>query len=284
MRLTCLVAALLFGSVSASRSDAAILYHATDLGALTGGNNTSKASGINSLGQVVGTSSVTTPDGKNRARAFLWTSAGGMQDLGPAAGLESAAHGINDYGQVVGVDYRYAPDGTPNGYDAVVWNGAGGFQVYGPLAGDDTTVAEAINNIGQLAGASQIFDRPPDGIDRPVMWNSAGVIQSLGPLPGGNGHGYAHAINDSGQIAGSASAPGGSHAFRWTSEGGMQNLGDLPGGSNFSLGLGIGNSGAVVGLSITSGGSHAFIWRSNTGMQDLGDLPRRRERKRCDRR
>jgi probable HAF family extracellular repeat protein len=196
-----------------------------------------------------------------------------MQDLGPGAGLSSAAHSINDYGQVAGLDFRYAPDGTPNGYDAVVWDGAGGFQVYGPLAGDDSTVAEAINNSGQVVGNSRIFNRLPDEIDRPVMWNSAGGIHSLGPLPGGNGHGYANAINDIGQIAGTASAPGGSHAFRWTSEGGMQNLGDLPGGSNFSLGRGIGSSGAVVGSSITSGGSHAFIWRSNTGMQDLGDLP-----------
>lgn len=65
------------------------------LGAL-GGTGESWSYAINASGQVVGAS-----DYGAGYHAFLWTKAGGMQDLGSLDG-DSFAYGINASGQVVG--------------------------------------------------------------------------------------------------------------------------------------------------------------------------------------
>src|SRR5947207_4028599 len=65
-----------------------------DLGTL--GGTTSSASAVNASGQVVGESS--SGDG---IRAFSWTAAGGMVDLGTLGG-DSVAFAVNASGQVVG--------------------------------------------------------------------------------------------------------------------------------------------------------------------------------------
>src|SRR5215470_6340909 len=57
-------------------------FHVTDLGALPGGDNTSHATGINNLGQVVGYSFGAYNFNGNvvqQDQSFLWTSASGMQ-------------------------------------------------------------------------------------------------------------------------------------------------------------------------------------------------------------
>jgi probable HAF family extracellular repeat protein len=63
-----------------------------DLGVLATGDN-AYAAGINSSGEVVGYSG---------ARAFVWTAANGMQDLGTLGGSSSTATGVNDAGEVTG--------------------------------------------------------------------------------------------------------------------------------------------------------------------------------------
>jgi len=64
------------------------------------GDDKSRATGVNDLGQVVGFSVTGTGD----RHAFLWdiTQIPQMQDLGTLGGDESWAHAINDSGQVVG--------------------------------------------------------------------------------------------------------------------------------------------------------------------------------------
>jgi probable HAF family extracellular repeat protein len=87
----------------------------TDLGTLPGGDH-SQASGINNRGQVVGSSSLTSP--QEEGNAFLWED-GEMTDLGTLGGNFSQAFGINSRGQVVGWST------TASGYDhAVLWNTA----------------------------------------------------------------------------------------------------------------------------------------------------------------
>jgi probable HAF family extracellular repeat protein len=66
----------------------------TDLGTLGGSN--SEAHGINSAGQVAGSSSIS-----GHTHAFVY-SGGYMNDLGTLGGLNSFADDINDAGQVVG--------------------------------------------------------------------------------------------------------------------------------------------------------------------------------------
>ncbi len=83
------------GSIAFSWTSAGGLQ---DLGTLSG-DNTSRAAGINDLGQVVGFSSV---DGTTTYHAFLWTSSGGIQGLGTLGGSSSIADAINASEQVVG--------------------------------------------------------------------------------------------------------------------------------------------------------------------------------------
>jgi len=97
-------------------------------------------------------------------------------------------------------------------------------------------------------------------------------VTDLGTL-GGNGGGLqsvADGINNSGQVVGGATAPGGFDAFSYTSSGGMTDLGTLGGSS--SVAAAINTSGQIVGAASTSGntGSHAFSYTSSGGMTDLG--------------
>jgi probable HAF family extracellular repeat protein len=272
-----LIATLLLSNALVGSISGAPLYQFTDLGDLPGGADNSAAFGINSLGQVVGSSATTAiVDGAVVARghAFVWTSGAGMQDLGAGAGDLSEATGINASGQIVGSYYTHAPiSGDAIGSHAVLWTGSGGFQELGHLPGDDSSNGSAINVHGQVAGDSRVFSAQ-GSIDRAFIWSASDGMQYLGDLPGGTDVSYARGINDNGQVVGTSSATGGSRAFLWTKEAGMQNLGGLLGGSGFSSGTGISNSGAVIGYATPQGGgSHAFLWRNGIGMQDLGDLP-----------
>ena len=118
------------------------------LGFLPGGNF-SEATGINSLGQVVGVATTST----GIADTFLWSSTGGMIDLGhlPIESSPGDTFGVNDLGQITG----YLSPNT--GDNAWIWSSATGWQNLNQLldlSGKGWTLEDAvgINNSGQIAG------------------------------------------------------------------------------------------------------------------------------------
>lgn len=97
-------------------------------------------------------------------------------------------------------------------------------------------------------------------------------ITALGTLSPGRPGSYsvAYAINDKGQVVGTAAVSGGrQHAFRWQ-DGRMRDLGSSPtdGGS---VARGINDRGQIVGNFSVEGGSHACLWEGGR-RRDLGTL------------
>jgi probable HAF family extracellular repeat protein len=141
----------------------------SDLGTLPGGT-ASFAEGINSSDQVVGSSNLSP---SFDTHAFLWTSAGGMSDLGTLGGSSSIAYGINALGQVVGNSYT-TPDDTV--LHAFLSNGTvmqDLNDLLPPGSGWELISANAINDSGQIVGEGIIngqhhaFFMFPDGGSAP---------------------------------------------------------------------------------------------------------------------
>ncbi len=132
----------------------------------------------------------------------------------------------------------------------------------GSLSGYDITYGYALNNGGQVTGASVVAS----GIQFHAFLYSDGQMRDLGIGDGSVGRG----INNGGQVTGDFSMPSGAiHAFLYTN-GQIQDLGTL--GGLYSRGYGLNNQGQVAGNSYTSSNvSHAFLY-TNGQMQDLGTL------------
>jgi probable HAF family extracellular repeat protein len=178
----------------------------------------------------------------------------------------------------------------------------------GTLEGVGTSVALAVNDIGQVVGTSETtsayvhaflwtsgkgmidlgllnandFFSNAYGVNKSgqvvgqsgaaaFLWTK-GKMQDIGSL-GGVGT-VAYGINSSGQVVGASALPNNQpqHAFLWTSSSGMQDLGTLGGAT--SIAYAVNDSGQVVGMSYLSDNStiHAFLWTAITGLQDLGTL------------
>ncbi|MGK5047950.1 PEP-CTERM sorting domain-containing protein [Janthinobacterium sp. GB4P2] len=100
-----------------------------------------RATAINDAGQVT----LTTFDSSGNARGYVYSSAGGYQEIGAAGGIGNAASNINSAGAVVG--YTNGADGKAGAY--LYANG-----VMTPLVSefDAPSYANGINNAGQVSG------------------------------------------------------------------------------------------------------------------------------------
>lgn len=136
----------------------------------------------------------------------------------------------------------------------------------GTLPGGLYSEANAINNLGQVAGFS---DQSIFFEDSAVLWDD-GQMRDLGSL-GGWYYVIVTDINDRGQVVAYVGAKTEERPVLWD-DGQVTNLGSLGGGS-FSRANAINNLGQVVGASYTpSDWDHAFLWQ-NGNMRDLGTLP-----------
>lgn len=260
-----LAACALAASLLASRAFAVVTL--TNLGTLafTGahGNGVSTAGAV-SVGDYTDFAGGIVP------RAFRWTSAGGMVDIGTLGGVQSSAFAVTPDGSVItGQAYTVGSVHTANGVArAFRWTSAG-MQDLGSM-GWAHSGGRAINADGSAITGS--VGTPNATMTHAFRWTSTGGMQDLNTLGGTSSLGLGISADGSVVVGSADTADGATRAFRWTSGAGMQDLGVI-GGQN-SVAHAVSASGlVVVGQSdgLFSPQTRAFRW-TPAGMQNLGSL------------
>jgi len=182
---------------------------------------------------------------------------------------QSTVRAINDAGELAG---RFTYDMTGWGSNVAFRTTAeAGLEFLGSLDGTNSE-ARAMNNLGQVAGNSQVKDQ---WFTRGFVWTPESGMSDIGTLGGDKTSVYD--MNDLGQVVGVSDRLGNpwnlepNRAFRYTPGVGMLDLGTL-GGSN-TYAFGINNRGWVAGFSTLDdygGYEDAFRYTDELGMQDLG--------------
>ena len=210
------------------------------------------------------------------SRAFLWTPAAGMVNLGVLnAGINSFAYGVNSNGTVV---VGEATDGVAgNALRAYRWTQSTGMVSLGVLpGGGNTSTATAVNGNGTVVvGYAQLG---PLGSPQAFRWTQAQGMVSLGRLNNG-GVSQANAVSSDGSVVVGRSQDGAvgvsvhpERAFRWTQSTGMVSLGVLSGGFTSNAMAVSGDGSIVVGNADVPGANRAFRWTQADGMVNLGVL------------
>ena len=210
-----------------------------------GTGDSSGASGVNNLGQIVGT--MGGEFGTPGSRAFLWEN-GTIRDLGVLPGMTySSAEKINESGEVVGAS------GNGSEQLAFVWTEAGGMRALSSLGGSHSG-AHAINDHGDIAGESKVPGFNSTDIHA-VVWRN-GVITDLDPVSAEGSRAWG--INNSGEVVGRF----GLRAFVWPPGGPGHVLEPRTGVVDNDNALGIDDAGRIVGFRrrTADGQLVAYLW------------------------
>ncbi|MFN0010685.1 MAG: hypothetical protein ACKVS8_03475 [Phycisphaerales bacterium] len=263
--------------VALSVAAAAALAHAaptfTNLGVLPSATATSFAHAINADGTVVAGYGDVGSFGATRA--FRWTQAGGMIDLGVFnGGSIFQAFGISGNGGLIAgfANQQFV------GPRAVQWTAGSGVQYVGSagaLPGHGFGLATGVSGDGTtIVGSSD----NGAGTGRAFRWTSGQGMADLGTLPGFN-EAYAHAVNSDGTVVVGTHAPASilnndRRAFRWTLAQGLQDLGTFPQGTPTD-GTCVSADGSIVAGPASGPGltNTFFRWTAATGMVAVAGFP-----------
>ncbi len=213
------------------------------------------ATAVNNSGMVCGYSDSSDP--ARSTRAFVYTQAGGMQDLPIFPGGQTVARDINNIGQIVG--YATAADGT---YRSFLYSTNGSLieldPAHPPLlindAGQVVAIAGSANYVGTYISNGGTG-----------AWTNIGSLGGLRTQPDG--------LNRRGDIVGFSTKPGETIQGAFLYSGGtMTDLGSF--GGSASEANGVNDFGVVVGGSdlVLNSASHAFVYYGSGTIQDLNDL------------
>lgn len=240
---------------------------------LPGGNN-ANAFDLNNQGQVVGfaengirdSTCLTggTPFQVFRFEAVMWGPNGEIQELPPLNGdTVGFAFGNNDSGQVVGgsgLCANTAIPPNPAAPHAVLWENGSPIDL-GSLGGA-TNIASAINNRGEVVGASQ---SSKDGAIHTFLWTRETGMQDYGAFPGAflTVAPCCNTINNSGQVVGFSidAATGNLRALVWQGKVPVDLNTLIPKNSGWYLACAqsINDAGEIVGYGMINGAVHAFL-------------------------
>jgi probable HAF family extracellular repeat protein len=170
---------------------------------------------------------------------------------------------LNNLGDIVGRNVG-SGEGAPR---ATLWGHSHMKAKHlGVFPGGDYSSANAINDAGEVAGASNT-----ETAILPFVWSDKGGLQRV-PLLAGDNCGEAVAINKHGHVVSNSSGPTGCRALLWTRKTGGRDLGTLPGGS-YSRAHDVNDSDEVAGVSASPAGDRAVLWTKSGDARDLGTLP-----------
>ena len=213
------------------------------------------AAALNEVDQVAGTCA---QDPGEEKRVFLYR-AGVTIDAGVLSGFNQGyGYGLNNHGHVVGFS---AISFDPSANDAHLYRG-------GPLEDVELwattfsmfdTWANDINDAGEIVGI--------DDYDHAVYW-----VEGHEPIYLADYGSKAFAINEAGQIAGSATFGSERHAARWDGPFSIVDLGTLPGGA-FSEARDIAENGSIAGVASSPDGLRGFFHdpaAPGLGLQRIG--------------
>jgi probable HAF family extracellular repeat protein len=245
----------------------------TALRPLKGGHN-SQAYWTNNKGQTAGlaengildsTCSGSVPFQVLRFEAVIWQPNGAIRELHPLQGdTVGFAFGMNEKGQVVGTSGLCSNTSIPpnvHGPHAVLWEADGSPLDLGSLGGTLPNVADAINDRGEVVGASQFTD----GTIHPFRWTKRTGMQDLGIFPGAvvTLPPCCHTINNKGEVVGFSidGTTGNMRAVLWQNSGPIDLNTLIPAGSPWYLqaASSINDAGQIVGWGTINGNTHAFL-------------------------